>query len=133
MYVMYFNPMKFNVQGIKSDSGDLRSVNVGPVNNVGQAALEKYTTYIVEKRRCHGRSGQAASDLPIVMQYLYRDSSFQANHHLLRVFKLCCLNVGMPREKYPAVSFDLSGCAVKAESFDCCLLLVQSYKISAGY
>ena len=129
MFVLYFNPMKFNVQGIKSDSGDLRSVNVGRVKSCTGKVYDLYCG----KRRCHGRSGQAARDLPIVMQYLYRDSSFQANHHLLRVFKLCCLNVGMPREKYPAVSFDLSGCAVKAESFDCCLLLVQSYKISAGY
>ena len=64
---------------------------------------------------------------------MLRDFSFQARHRLLRVFKVCCLIVGVPRSTYPSVVFDLSGSALSWESFHDCLLLVQSYVLSAGY
>ena len=98
-----------------------------------KASVEEYTSYVVETRRYHKRSGQAASGNAYVIQYLLRDFSFQARHRLLRVFKLCCLVIGMPREKYHVVSLDLSGCSFKMEKFESCVRLVQSYILSAGF
>ena len=67
------------------------------------------------------------------MQFLLQDFSFQARHRLLRVFKVCCLIVGTPGSVFPSVTFDLSGSALSWENFHDCLLLVQSYVLSAGY
>ena len=62
-----------------------------------------------------------------------RDFSFHASPEVCRVLKLCCLIVGLPRITYPQVSFDLSGSSLGEAVFQCCLRLVQSYVLSAGY
>ena len=97
------------------------------------AAVEEYHSYIIEKRRHHANGSCSASANPDVIHYLVRDFSFQARVHLFRVFKLCCLIVGMPESVPPPVVIDLSGCALDARAFRDCLLLVQSYILSWGY
>ena len=100
-------------------------------SDVSRAAVEEYTSYVVEKRKSHLSSGQAASAITDVVRYLLLDFGFQARHRVLRVFKLCCLFVGMPAVKYPVVTFDLSGSALEPRSFQNCLRLVQSYVMCA--
>ena len=97
------------------------------------AAVEEYHSYIVEKRRHHASGSFSASAIPDVVRYLVRDFSFQARVHLFRVFKLCCLIVGMPESVPPTVIMDLSGCAFDAGTFQDCLLLVQSFILIWGY
>ena len=101
--------------------------------DVSKAAVEEYTSYVVERRKTHLSSGQSASGVTDVVQHLLLDFGFQARHRLLRVFKLCCLFVGMPAVKYPVVTFDLNGSALESRSFQDCLRLVQSYVMCAGY
>ena len=101
--------------------------------DVSKAAVEEYTSYVVERRKTHMSSGQSASGVTDVVQHLLFDFVFQARHRLLRVFKLCCLFVGMPAVKYLVVTFDLSGSALESRSFQDCLRLVQSYVMCAGY
>ena len=101
--------------------------------DVSRVAVEEYTSYVVERRKSHLSSGQAASAITDVVRYLFLDFGFQARHRILRVLKLCCLFVGMPAVKYPAVTFDLSGSAWEPRSFQNCLRLVQSYVMCAGY
>ena len=86
-------------------------------SDVSRAAVEEYTSYVVERRKSHLSSWQAASAITDVVRYLLLDFGFQARHRVLRAFKLCCLFVGMPAVKYPAVTFDLSGSAVDPRSF----------------
>ena len=97
------------------------------------AAVEEYHSYIIEKRRQHAGEEHAASDIPDVIRYLIRDFSFQARVHLFRVFKLCCLVIGVPEAVPPVVTLDLSGCAFSTAIVRDCLLLVQSYVLSWGY
>ena len=100
---------------------------------VSKAAVEEYTSYVVERQKTHLSSGQSASEVTDVVRHLFLDFGFQTRHRVLRVFKFCCLFVGMPAVKYPVVTFDLSGSALKSRSFQDCLRLVQSYVMCAGY
>ena len=112
--------------GILVDCGALLS-------DEAKAAQEEYTSFVVEQRRLHSDSDRTSATITDVSQFLLRDFSFQARHRMLRVFKVCCLIVGVPRSTYHSVVFDLSGSALSWESFHDCLLLVQSYVLSAGY
>ena len=96
-------------------------------SDVSRAAVEEYTSYVVERRKSHLSSGQAASGNADVVRHLLLDFWFQARHRVLRVCKLCCQFVGMPAIKYPAVTFDHSGTSLEPRSFQNCLHLVQSY------
>ena len=107
----------------------LKSSNVVSADEM-DAAVEEYYSFIIKKRRQHEGGSFSACEIPDVVRYLVRDFSFQA---FFRVFKLCCLIVGMPESSPPLVSMDLSGCAFSAEMFRVCLLLVQSYIPSWGY
>ena len=78
------------------------------------AAVAQFSSYVVEK-------------------HLLRDFSFRARPEVCRVLKLCCLVVGLPRVNYPQVTFDLSGSLLSKTAFECCLRLVQSCELSAGY
>ena len=103
------------------------------LSDEAKAAQEEYTSFVVEQRRLHSDSDRTSASITDVSQFLLRDFSFQARHRMLRVFKMCCLIVGVPCSTYPSVVFDLSGSALSWESFHDCLLLVQSYVLSAGY
>ena len=98
-----------------------------------KAAVEEYSSYVVEKRRQNVDSGRSGSDVNNVVDFLLRDSSFQARRHVYRVFKLCCLVVGMPVKKCPPVTIDLSGSVISPTDFRSCMELVQSYVLSPGY
>ena len=101
--------------------------------NESKTALEEYTSYIVERRRRHAKSGQSSSDISEVVQHMRLDFVFQARHRVLCVFTICCLFVAMLFCEYPAMSFDLSGSALDSRTFHDCLRLVQTYVMSAGY
>ena len=109
---------------------------VGGVRNCdvceSKAAIEEYTSYIVEKRRQHSTADQAASDSADVLSISLQDFSSQARRHVFRTIKLCCLVVAIPRNIPPAVAIDLSGSALNAGAFDLCLRLVQTFLLSAG-
>ena len=98
-----------------------------------KAAVEEYSSYVVEKRRQHVDSGRSGSDVNNVVDFLLRDYSFQARRHVYRVFKLGCLVVGMPVKKCPPVTIDLSGSVISPTDFRSCMELVQSYVLSPGY
>ena len=53
-----------------------------------KAAVEEYSSYVVEKRRQHVDSGRSGSDVNNVVDFLLRDYSFQARRHVYHVFKL---------------------------------------------
>ena len=103
------------------------------LSDEAKAAQEEYTSFVVEQRRLYSDSDRTSASITDVAQFLLQAFSFQARHRLLRVFKLCCLVVGVPRSTYPSVVFDLSCSALSWERFHDCLLLVQSYVLSAGY
>ena len=62
-----------------------------------KASIEQFSSYVVEKRRQHDRSNITASEISNVVQYLLRDFSFQARHHVCRVLKLWSSTAGEPR------------------------------------
>ena len=100
----------------------LKSYDVVTVDE-SEAAVEDFHSYIVEKRRQHEGGSHTASDIPDVIRYLVRDLSFQALVHLFRVFKLCCLIIGVPESVPPSVVIiNLSGCAFSVDAFRECLL-----------
>ena len=92
-----------------------------------KAAVEEYSSYVVEKRRQHVDSGQSGSDVNNVVGFLLCDYSFQARRRVYPVFKPCCLVVGMPVKKCPPVTIDLSGSVISPTDFRSCMELVQSY------
>ena len=96
------------------------------------AAVAQFSSYVMEKRRMHEGSDVNASEIPDVIQYWLRDFSFHVRPEVCRVLKFCCLIVGLSRITYLQVSFDLSGSSLGETAFQCCLLLVQSYVMSAG-
>ena len=98
-----------------------------------KGALDEYSSFIVERRKSHASSKQSATNIDDVVAYLLLDFGFQARHRVFRVFRLCCLFIGMPVRSCPALDFDLSGSALDPRSFYDCLRLVQSYVMSAGY
>ena len=95
-----------------------------------KAAVEEYSSYVVEKRRQHVDSGQSGSNISDVLDFLLRDYSFQERRNVYRVFRLCCLVVGVPVKSRFAVTIDLSGSAMDPKDFQCCVELVQSYVLS---
>ena len=98
-----------------------------------KACVEQFNSYIVEKRRQHDRSNITASEISKVVQYLLRDFSFRARHHVCRVLKLCCLVMGSSCGVQPQVSLDLGGSKIGEDIFQDCLRLVRSYVLSPGY
>ena len=80
----------------------------------GKADMEEFTSYVVEKRRQHVDSDQSTSENSEIMNYLLRDFTFQYRHHVLRIFKVCCLVVNAPRCALPSVTIDLSESALDA-------------------
>ena len=105
------------------------------LSDESKAAVEEFSSYIVEKRSQHEASMGVASEIADVVIWLLRDFGFQARVHACRVLKLCVLITGRPLENYPqaAVTFDLSGSKLSEKKFRECLLLVQSYVLSPGY
>ena len=89
--------------------------------------------YVVEKRRQHVDSDRAASSVPDVLAFLLNDFVFQARHHVLRVFKLCCLVINSARRHYPPVSFGLPKSLLVQRVVNSCEQMVQSYVLSPGY
>ena len=74
------------------------------------AAAAEFKSYVIAKRRHHEDATCAASEiLDDVEQFLLRDFAFQSRTHVFRLFKLCCLVVGMPNSNLPAVTIDLGG------------------------
>ena len=98
-----------------------------------KSALETFSTYVLGKRGQHGRLGHSASMISDVRRYQLDDFSFQSRRHVSRVFKLCCLVVGIPKRDFPAVTMELTGCGLSAGCFELCILLVQSYTLCSGY
>ena len=90
-----------------------------------RASVEQFNSYIVEKRRQHDRSNTTASEISNVVQYLLRDFSFQARHHVCRVLKFYCLIMGGSCCVHPQVTFDLGGSKIGEDMFQDCLRLVQ--------
>ena len=103
------------------------------LSDESKAAVEEFSSYVVEKRSQHEASVGVASEIPDIVSWLLRDFGFQARVHACRVLKLCVLITGRPRECYPSVTFDLSGSRLAERKFRECLLLVQSYVLSPGY
>ena len=77
-------------------------------------AREEFKSYVVEKRRQYGDCGYSVGDIADVVQFLLRDFGFQSRVHLFRLFKVCCLNFGVPSSSPPTI--DLSGCAIGAST-----------------
>ena len=98
-----------------------------------KSAQEEYTSYVIEKRRHHAESAQAASEIHHVMDFLLRNYGFQARHRLLRVFKLCCFVVKVSDVRRPLVKIDLSGSAGSPDVFRNSVELVQSCTLRVGY
>ena len=98
-----------------------------------KAAVEEFSSYVVEKPNQHERSMGVAKEIPNMVNWLLRDFSFLARHRVCRVLKLCVLVTGRPRAVYPVVTFDLSGSKLSVAKFQECLRLVQSYVLSPGY
>ena len=98
-----------------------------------KAAVEEFSSYVVEKRVQHEVSQGVASDIPDIVSWLLRDFRIKARHHVCRVLKLYVLVTGRPRMNCPVVSFDLSGSRLSVEKFQECFRLVQSYVLSPGY
>ena len=103
------------------------------LSDESKAAVEEFSSYVLERRSHHEASMGVASGIPDIVSWLLRDFGFQARVHACRVLKLCVLITGRPRENYPAVTFDLSGSKLSEQKFRKCLLLVQSYVLSPGY
>ena len=95
-----------------------------------QAAVEEFTSYVVEKRRQHADSDR----IPNTMEFLLRDFAFQSRHYVFRAYKMCSsLVIELPRSSLSRVNFHLPGGALNPGAFDRCTHLVQSYVLSAGY
>ena len=89
-----------------------------------KAAVEEYSSYIVEKRRQHSATERASSAIPDVMSFLLRNFSFQARFHAFCIFKFCCLVIALS-QNLPAVTIDIKGSAIDSGVFDLCLLVVR--------
>ena len=95
--------------------------------------VDEFGSYVIEKRGQHLSSGQSASSIVDVIEYLMQDFSFQSRAQLLRVFKLCCLAVKTLDVAYPSVSTSLSGSSLVEGALQNCIRLIQSYVLSEGY
>ena len=98
-----------------------------------KAAVEEYSTFVVDARSRHANSGVSAESIGDVRHYLLSDYCFLARKSLCRVFKLCCLAVLRPRIDFPAVEIDLSDCAVPSHVIASCVQGVQSCVVSSEF
>ena len=97
------------------------------------AAVAEFKSYVIEKRKHYEDATCAASEIPDVVQFLLRDFAFQSRTHVFRLFKMCCLVVGVPKSNLPAVIIDLGGSALSPAVVQDCVLLVQSHIISPSF
>ena len=98
---------------------------------VSKAAVEEYTSYVVEKRRQRVDSDRVASTITNMMNFLFGNFASQSGHLVLRVIKLCCIVIASARNDFPRVSLDLSGCVLEQEDFDSCVRSGQTYVMSS--
>ena len=98
-----------------------------------RCAVDEFSSYVIEKRVQHRSSGQSASGIGDVLDYLLGDFSFQSRELLVRIFKLCCLAIETSIVDYPSVSISLSGSSLREDALQNCIKLVQSYVLSQGY
>ena len=97
------------------------------------AAAAEVKSYAIEKRRHYEDATCAASEIPDVVQFLLRDFAFQSRTHVFRLFKICCLVVGVPKSSLPAVTIDLGGSALSQAMVQDCVLMVQSHIVSPSF
>ena len=97
------------------------------------AAAAKFKSYVIEKRRHYEDATCAASEIPDVVQFLLRDFAFQSRTHVFRLFKICCLVVGVPKSSLPAVTIDLGGSALSPAMVQDCVLMVQSHIVNPSF
>ena len=97
------------------------------------AAIAEFKSYVIEKRRHYEDATCAASEIPDVVQFLLRDFAFQSRTHVFRLFKICCLVVGVPKSNLPAVTIDLGGSALSPAVVQDCVLIVQSHIVSPSF
>ena len=97
------------------------------------AAVAEFKSYVIEKRRHYEDATCAASEIPDVVQFLLRDFAFQSRTHVIRLFKICCLVVGVPKSNLPAVTIDLGGSALSPAVVQDCVLIVQSHIVSPSF
>ena len=83
-------------------------------------AFQEYTSYRVKKRRQHVDSGQIASDIGDVIDFLMRDFRFQARHKALKVFKTSGLLIDTTQSVHPVVTIDLYVCKSLVIEIACC-------------
>ena len=88
-----------------------------------KAAMEEFTSYLVEKQRQHEGSDQLANENVDIVDYLVRVFSFQSRHHL-HVFKICCLVIGRSHKDLPALKLDLSEMGLNCTVVQNCLRLL---------
>ena len=97
------------------------------------AAVAEFKSSVIEKRRHYEDATCAASEIPDVVQFLLRDFAFQSRTHVFRLFKVCCLVVGVPKSNLPAVTIDLGGSALSPAVVQDCVLIVQSHIVSPSF
>ena len=97
------------------------------------AAVAEFKSYVIEKRRHYEDATCAASEIPDVVQFLLRDFAFQSRTHVFRLFKICCLVVGVPKSNLPAVTIDLGGSALSPAVVQGCVLIVQSHIVIPSF
>ena len=107
-----------------------RSCHVMFSDSLNAAAAAEFKSYVIEKRRHYEDATCAASEIPDVVQFLLRDFAFQSRTHVFRLFKICCLVVGVPKSSLPAVTIDLGGSALSPAMVQDCVLMVQSHIVS---
>ena len=97
------------------------------------AAAAEVKSNVIEKRRHYEDATCAASEIPDVVQFLLRDFAFLSRTHVFRLFKICCLVVGVPKSSLPAVTIDLGGSALSQAMVQDCVLMVQSHIVSPSF
>ena len=110
-----------------------RSCHVMSSDGLIAAAAAEFKSYVIEKRRHYEDATCAASEIPDVVQFLLRDFAFQSRTHVFRLFKICCLVVGVPKSRLPAVTIDLGGSALSPAMVQDCVLMVQSHIVSLSF
>ena len=110
----------------------LRVCHVLPPDDLN-ASVAEFKSYVIEKRRHYEDSTCAASEIGDVVQFLLRDFAFQSRTHVCRLFKLCCLVVGVSQSDSPTVTIDLGGIALSSAMVQDCVLMVQSHILSLSF
>ena len=109
-----------------------RSCHVMSSDSLNAAAAE-FKSYVIEKRRHYEDATCAASEIPDVVQFLLRHFAFQSRTHVFRLFKICCLVIGVPKSSLPVVTIDLGGSALSPAMVQDCVLMVQSHIVSPSF